>query len=34
MKFTDILKERRRALEIRMKYQPLDELKENIKREK
>jgi len=34
MKFTDILKERRRVLEIRMKYQPLDELKENIKRVK
>lgn len=34
MKFSDILKERRRVLEIRMKYQPLDELKENIKRVK
>lgn len=34
MKYTDILKERKRTLEIRMKYQPLDELKENIKRVK
>ena len=34
MKFTDIIKERRRVLENRMKYQPLNELKENIKRVK
>ncbi|BDZ67679.1 hypothetical protein [Methanobacterium ferruginis] len=34
MKFTDIIKERKRILEIRMKYQPLNELKENIKRVK
>ncbi len=34
MKYTDILKERKRVLEIRMKYQPLDELKEDIKRVK
>jgi indole-3-glycerol phosphate synthase len=34
MKYTDILKERKKALEIRMKYQPLDELKEDIKRVK
>lgn len=34
MKFKEIIKERRRVLEIRMKYQPLNELKENIKRVK
>ena len=34
MKFTDIIKERERLLEIRKKYQPLAELKENIKRVK
>jgi indole-3-glycerol phosphate synthase len=34
MKFSDIIKERKRVLEIRMEYQPLNELKENIKRVK
>ncbi|EKQ53660.1 MAG: Indole-3-glycerol phosphate synthase [Methanobacterium sp. Maddingley MBC34] len=34
MKFTDIIRERERLLEIRKKYQPLAELKENIKRVK
>jgi indole-3-glycerol phosphate synthase len=34
MKFTDIISERKRVLDIRMKYQPLNELKENIKRVK
>nr|WP_319373324.1 indole-3-glycerol-phosphate synthase [uncultured Methanobacterium sp.] len=32
MKFADIIRERERLLEIRKKYQPLAELKENIKR--
>jgi len=34
MNFTDIIKERQRVLEIRMKYQPLSEIKDNIKRVK
>lgn len=34
MKFAEIINERKRVLEIRMKYQPLNELKENIKRVK
>jgi indole-3-glycerol phosphate synthase len=34
MKFTDIITERQRVLEIRMKYQPLSEIKDNIKRVK
>lgn len=34
MKFADIIRERERLLEIRKKYQPLAELKENIKRVK
>ena len=34
MKFMDIISERERLLEIRKKYQPLAELKENIKRVK
>jgi indole-3-glycerol phosphate synthase len=34
MKFTTIIQERERLLEIRKKYQPLAELKENIKRVK
>ena len=33
-KFQQIIRERRRVLNIRMKYQPLSELKENIKRVK
>jgi indole-3-glycerol phosphate synthase len=34
MKFIDIISERKRVLEIRKKYQPLADLKENIKRVK
>lgn len=34
MKFNDIIRERKRVLEIRKKYQPLRELKDNIKRVK
>lgn len=34
MKFNDILKERKRVLDLRMKYQPLPEIKDNIKRVK
>lgn len=34
MKFTDIITERQRVLELRKKYQPLSDLKENIKRVK
>jgi len=34
MKFQDIISERKRVLEIRKKYQPLADLKENIKRVK
>jgi indole-3-glycerol phosphate synthase len=34
MKFADIIRERRRLLKVRMKYQPLNELKENIRRVK
>ncbi len=34
MKYTDIIKDREKALNIRMKYQPLNEIKENIKRVK
>lgn len=34
MKFSKIIQERQRLLDIRMKYQPLAELKENIKRVK
>ncbi|NYB51105.1 MAG: indole-3-glycerol-phosphate synthase [Methanobacteriaceae archaeon] len=34
MKFNTIIKDRKRVLEIRMKYQPLNELKDNIERVK